>query len=167
MSKWMILASLLVLLLFVHSTNATTIVVPDDFSNIGDAINNAKAGDTIVIRSGIYSSSKNVTITIDKPLTIMGLGNVTIDATGYFYGFRVSNTQNVIVKGLKFKGGNGIEIQKDSFNITVRNCHFENVRHGVYLGTGNFRNITIEDCYINMNNGEEEGIHKYWDSIVK
>ena len=36
------------------SLSASTIVVPDDYEKIQEAIDNARKGDTIFIKSGIY-----------------------------------------------------------------------------------------------------------------
>ena len=51
---------------------AKTIVVPTDYPTIQEAINNARNGDTIFIRSGTYEGPIDQTIIIDKTLTIIG-----------------------------------------------------------------------------------------------
>jgi nitrous oxidase accessory protein NosD len=45
-----------------------TITVPDDFSTIQEAINNANEGDTVFVRNGTYSGP----IVINKSLTLEG-----------------------------------------------------------------------------------------------
>jgi hypothetical protein len=51
-----------------------TITFPTDYTLIQDAIDNAAAGSTILVKAGIYDGPKNQTITINKPLTIIGDG---------------------------------------------------------------------------------------------
>jgi hypothetical protein len=54
--------------------NATskTVVVPDDYPTIADALGNATAGDTIFFKEGTYEGPINRTLRIDKPLTLIG-----------------------------------------------------------------------------------------------
>src|SRR5674476_826045 len=52
-----------------HTSHASeTLVVPQDYSTIGEAISHASAGDTILIQSGVY----NENIRIDKSLMMEG-----------------------------------------------------------------------------------------------
>ena len=52
-----------------HTNHASeTLVVPQDYSTIGEAINHASAGDKILIQSGVY----NEDIRIDKSLMMEG-----------------------------------------------------------------------------------------------
>jgi nitrous oxidase accessory protein len=50
-----------------------SIVVPDDYLTIQEAVGNSTAGDTVFVRKGTYySPSSGHPITIDKPLTLIG-----------------------------------------------------------------------------------------------
>jgi len=50
-----------------------SVVVPDDYPTIQEAIGNATAGDTVFVKKGThYSPSSGHPITIDKPLTLIG-----------------------------------------------------------------------------------------------
>ena len=56
-------------MLNVPSSHASeTIVVPQDYPTITDAVSHALAGDTILVQSGVY----NENVQIDKPLTLQG-----------------------------------------------------------------------------------------------
>ena len=46
-----------------------TIVVPDDYFTVGEAIGNASEGDTIYVKRGTYEGA---TITINKSISIIG-----------------------------------------------------------------------------------------------
>jgi parallel beta-helix repeat protein len=49
-----------------------TIVVPDDYATIQDAINAADEGATIFVRKGTYEYPENQTLTIEKTLSLKG-----------------------------------------------------------------------------------------------
>ena len=48
--------------------DSRTIIVPDDFPNIQEAIANANSGDTVFVRNGIYAEG----IIIDKAISLAG-----------------------------------------------------------------------------------------------
>jgi len=50
-----------------------TITVPDDYPTITDAVGNATAGDTIFVKSGVYTDN----LVINKPLTLKGQNKET------------------------------------------------------------------------------------------
>ena len=61
-------------------TSAKTIYVPNDYAKIQWAVNNASAGDTIVVWDGVYYEN----IEVDKPLTLRlenGSGNCIVQVT--------------------------------------------------------------------------------------
>ena len=61
--------------------SATTIYVPDNYAKIQWAIDNASAGDTIIVRNGTYYEN----LKVDKQLTIKsenGSANCIVDGTG-------------------------------------------------------------------------------------
>jgi nitrous oxidase accessory protein NosD len=77
-------SSLLVLLLFLPiilvsfpqietvNAEAATIVVPDDFSTIQDAVEYAAEWDTVFVKNGVYTVDDNTTLVIDKTLSLVG-----------------------------------------------------------------------------------------------
>jgi parallel beta-helix repeat protein len=92
-----------------------TIVVPDDFSTIPEAIQAANDGDTIFVRSGTYyTNTSDQVIIIDKSVSLIGEDpeNTIIDGvnksqspTGYYHTYPIYNdginifTSNVTVSG--------------------------------------------------------------------
>ena len=72
-----------------------TIVVPDDFSSIQEAVNAASEGDTVFVKNGIYFES----VTIDKSLSLEG-----------------ENKESTIIDGNNL--GPSILINHNSVNIT-------------------------------------------------
>lgn len=57
---------------FVKPAMAETIIVPDDYPSIQEAINAATQGDTIFVKKGTYEETENQTLAIDKTLSLIG-----------------------------------------------------------------------------------------------
>jgi nitrous oxidase accessory protein NosD len=51
---------------------AATVVVPDDFSTIQEAVEYAAEGDTVFVKNGVYTVDDNTTLVIDKTLSLIG-----------------------------------------------------------------------------------------------
>jgi len=54
------------------NAGSKTIVVPDDYPTIQEAINGANEGDTIFIKKGTYEYPKNQTLVINKTIALIG-----------------------------------------------------------------------------------------------
>jgi hypothetical protein len=52
--------------------DSKTLVVPDDYPTIIEAITNSKEGDTIFVKKGNYEGPLNQTVVIEKSISIMG-----------------------------------------------------------------------------------------------
>lgn len=70
----LVLSSLLVMFpnVITVKADATTIVVPDDYSTIQAAINNAAEGDTVFVKSGVYRVDKESLIVVNKTVSLIG-----------------------------------------------------------------------------------------------
>jgi parallel beta-helix repeat protein len=80
-----------------------TIYVPDDYSKIQWAVNNASAGDTIIVRDGTYCEN----VVVDKSLTIKsenGAEYTTIDGGGSGDVVKIT-ANNVTIEGFTITGG--------------------------------------------------------------
>ena len=104
---------------------AKTIYVPDDYAKIRWAVDNASAGDTIIVRDGTYT--ENVDVNVDN-LTIRsenGSVNCTVQANSNNHVFEVT-ADCVNILGFTIEGPTG---------------------SGIYLGSG------VDHCNISNNNG--------------
>lgn len=68
------LALLISLMAGVQSVKSSsrTLVVPDDYSTIQEAIGHAADGDTVFVKKGIYAIDENNTIVVSKTLSLVG-----------------------------------------------------------------------------------------------
>ena len=84
---------------------SATIYVPDNHAKIQWAVNNASAGDTIIIRDGHYVEN----VGVDKSLTIQsenGSDSTIVQAENPKYQVFYVNKDYVTIKGLTIKGAN-------------------------------------------------------------
>jgi hypothetical protein len=111
------------------STNPTTILVPDDYSTIQDAIDAAFDGDTILVSDGTYTENidfKGKAITLQS---VNGAGSTTIDggANGsvvyFMYGEDINSVLDgfTITNGSVTSAGGGILCWGHS-SPTIKNC---------------------------------------------
>ena len=120
-----------------------TIMVPDDYSSIQEAIDNSLEGDTIYVKSGIYHEN----LGINKSLSLVGENRDTtiIDGNpskGYRVSINIHDTKNVSVSGFKLLYGDaGVQIW------SVKNCNISGNRiaggqHGIKMSSSENNNIT-------------------------
>ena len=119
-------------------------VGPGNFSTIQAAINNATAGDTILVANGTYKEQ----ITINKTLSLIGQNrsNTVIDANGSDYAVKIVSS-NVTLSGFTIRnqsgadptqGPGGIWINGFSStvsNVTIANCTVTKSLYAVWFST--------------------------------
>ena len=108
------------------NVNATTntLVVPLDYSNIQDAINNAADGDIIKVKEGVYYGK----IEINKELTIIGENKYTTIIDGNEQGPVILITKNkVTVKDLTIR--NGMDSFFKYYSYAHAGIHLLHVNH--------------------------------------
>jgi len=149
---------LLILLIFSSLTifNAKaqprTIVVPDDYSSIQEAVDQATQGDIVFVKNGVYY---NQTVTIDKALSLIGedktntriIGDWSINGTVVLVLHDGVVVQNLSLNSVTGAGvsGRGVHLLNVR-NCVVSNCNSMNSGIGVWL-YGSSEN-TIEDNYL-------------------
>ena len=148
-----IVFAFLILTALAGVSTAKTIYVPDDYARIQWAVDSASAGDTIIVRDGIYYEN----LEVDKQLTIKsengsdnciidggGIGNViTLNANGItIEGFTVRNSGSYVSDA-------GIKVVSNA-NIIKDNKIINSSREGIFI-TGS--NNTIMRNYI-YNSGD-------------
>ena len=118
----------------VSVVSARTIYVPDDYAKIQWAVDNASAGDTIVVRDGIYHEN----VVVNKQLTIKsenGSKNCVVDGGG-------STVFTLIADGIKIEGFTitggytGIAIHSNNNSIS-KNIISSNIGCSIYLNSNN------------------------------
>ena len=124
-----------------HVDAAKTIVVPDQFATISQAIANAVAGDTIQVKSGTYYENLNV----NKPLTLQGQerqNTIIMGDGGLDRGAQPVvelNSDNIKISGFTITSQNysspnlfatGISVQGDQ--CTILNNTIENTYIGIF-----------------------------------
>jgi nitrous oxidase accessory protein len=107
-----------------------------NYSSIKSAIAKAKAGDTILIKAGIY---KEGNITIDKPLVLIGEGYPVLDGENK-YEILTIHSHDVTISGLKFIETGAAGMQDiaaikvlDSKRIRITGNKFVNSFFGIHL----------------------------------
>src|SRR5262249_14801009 len=118
---------------------ASIIVVPTDYSKIQDAIDAAKAGDTIKVLPGTYTEQ----LSIQKDINLIGSGAISTvikapatlqpGITGNPNIIEVSNGATVTIKDFTVRG------------TSVSNC-------GTSIGNGLVGVSAVEDATINIDN---------------
>lgn len=150
------------------SADQKTIVVPDEYFTITEAVANASPGDTVFVRNGVYHEN----VRIDKPLLVVGednektavIGEGNVNDGNVF----ILAAKNVTVEGFTIKSAdystpkqyaNGINIRGD--NCTVRDNNIMNTFWGVLCPIQSYVLITENNITKNL----KEGIRFYGGSF--
>ena len=105
----------------------TTIIVPDDYPTIQEAINNANEGDTIYVKVGTYYEN----VVVNKSLSLVGENRSTtiIDANGTL-GTAVIITANDVTLS-QFTIRNAGALGQPAPGIVIRNCNDTSITNNV------------------------------------
>ena len=170
-----IVFAFLILTALANVSTAKTIYVPDNYAKIQWAVDNASAGDTIVVRDGVYVEN----VYVDKSLTIMsenGSANCIVESasSNEFYVFEIAH-DNVTISGFTIKGkscsleygglaGAGVllkasycvVINNTIMNATVNESNYYGIRLSVNSNNNKINNNICKNnwygIYISSNN---------------
>jgi parallel beta-helix repeat protein len=145
-----------------------TIIVPEEYATITEAVANASPDDTVFVKNGVYHEN----VLIDKSLLVMGedsentviIGESSVNDGNVF----TLAASNVTVEGFTIKSqdyatakqyANGVNIKGD--NCTVRGNNIANTFWGVLCPMQSFTFITENNIIGNL----KEGIRFYGGSL--
>ena len=126
----------------IAKAEARTIVVPDDYASIQEAIDNAVDGDTIFVKSGTYHEN----VVVNKSLSLVGenVDTTIIDGNppeGYRIPIKIQ-CDNVSVSGFKLLYGYaGITVDEVKF-CSISGNRIAGNQHGILLVGTSFSNVT-------------------------
>jgi len=162
---------------FACVTSAKTIYVPDDYARIGDAVNAASPGDTIIVRDGTYTEN----VDVNKQLTIKsenGSAYCIVQAANpedpYDPVFEVT-AHSVNIEGLTVQGtadyydppGPPVGIYlKNMGNCNISGNNISNNRYGVSLSDSDGNNIAGNNICSNYWGGIALGRYSHWNNIA-
>jgi len=152
-----------------------TVVVPDEYITIQDAINVADEGDTIYVKKGVYHEN----VGIDKPVSLIGEDrDSTIIDGNPPEGYRVPisiNCDRVEVTGFTLSYGYaGIQVGAVKY-CNISGNRITNAQHGIVLVSswnnnviGNIFESIGPSCAIQLNYANQNLVHRnYIDSCVE
>jgi parallel beta-helix repeat protein len=148
----------------VNAHTRRTRLVPDEYSTIQNAIDNAERGDVIKVAGGTYSGS----VALTDYLSVYGGYDPTfttrdpeayptiIDAGGSGHGISCEGRDHMVVEGFQVRnsGASSYGIYIKNSNIAVRDCEvYDNYRGiGIVYGTGGAdETALIEYCDVHDN----------------
>lgn len=164
---WLTLAIAIAVPLRSEAQSGSALVVSEvgPYTTLSDAVSAAKAGDSILVRSGTYYGS----VVIDRPLTIVGTGRPIIDGEGS--GHVIEALAAVTIRGLDIRAS-GSRVDTEDAGIMVQGAaaHIEDndirdVLYGVYLKEApgsNVRDNTIHGKPLSLSR-RGDGI-RLWES---
>ena len=109
------------------SPEKTTIIVPDDFGTIKDAVDAAKDGDTILVKAGIYNEEW---ISVDKSISLVGEKKRSI---------------------INYQSGTGLILSADNIEIREFSITNSESQNGYAINLLGVDNCVIQDNLIENN----------------
>lgn len=143
-----------------------TIIVPDDYPTIQEAINNANEGDKIIVCEGLYAEGQ---INVNKSLTLIALERVEVDGLLEECVFNVTGN-NVTISGFTVLNSSrrGIFL-RSSYNSVQNNIVTNNTNSGIHLFDSH-HNIIERNVVVNNFHGFDLSHSSYnllrWNDVT-
>ena len=173
-----LLIGMLTLPFCIQSVKAGTIIVPDDYPTIQEAINAASDEDTIFVRNGTYYEN----VVVNRSVSLIGENRDTAVIDGKRSGIVVEVTvSNVSIKNFTIRGGSSNIWISYCSNVSISNSNVKNagatgimvthssticVSHNTIENNSGWGGIYVSDSSNVLihknnatNNGEYSGIH--------
>jgi len=158
---------LLPVLLFVLScgtASSNTLYVPDTYGTIQAAVDNATAGDTIIIKNGTYLEN----VVVNKSITITsesGPSYTIVNASDEGVHVFTITASNVSITGLTIGRARDVAIRAGVYLGAVQNCTISNnvIIHnarGIYVNGGGYHSIS----HNHIESNSVAGIYMYSSS---
>jgi hypothetical protein len=149
---------------------AGLIYVPLDYTTIQEGIDNAEAGDTVLVADGIYTGSGNKNLDLSKDIILQsenGPDYCIIDCENDGRGFYIHDDPKLVIDGFTvcngFMAEFGGALLCESSNPTIRNCIFlQNSVRGMTGGGGIYNHYSqplITNCVFEGNSDSEGTIY--------
>jgi hypothetical protein len=186
MRSCLFLLTIFFLAVFISTTHAVTVYVPDDFDRIQEAIDVCIDGDTVIVRDGTYTGDGNrdidftgkaiVLMSENGPeVTIIDCQGDSLDPHRGFYFHSGEDSSSVvqgftITKGWAVFGGGMYNL---SSSPRVTNCTFS--ENEAYYGGGMYNlytsSQTVNNCTFNNNSARHGGgiwnyTNKSWLNVI-
>ena len=139
---------ILFLCAFISSASASTLYVPDDYTTIQAAVDAAKAGDTIIVREGIYTENVN----INKKLKLKGINYPIVKGVNTDAVFTIDGAGSVgsVIDGFNItNGAEGISLKRCTNSTIINNNCSYNKEEGIEISFGNNNIIKNNNCFNN------------------
>ncbi len=128
LSKAYQLSIIAVISLFISTFAGKKIIVPTDYKNLQDALNEVEMGDTVLTLNGIYKEN----ITMPDGIVLIGKGADKTILRGNGKDAVVKASNNSLLKNFTIKQG-GIGILSENTNMCIQNCVIkENAKTGIH-----------------------------------
>ena len=120
------------------------------YATIQAAINAAANGDTIMVAAGSYAEN----LVVDKGVTIVGLGNVTIQGTFETDNGIAGNVSDFLTTAPSYSGAAGDGVTIAASNVTLSNINIDGFVYGVHfasdVGNTTLTNVDISDSVVGI-----------------
>ncbi|MCK4970056.1 MAG: right-handed parallel beta-helix repeat-containing protein, partial [Thermoplasmata archaeon] len=154
------------------AAEGATIVVPDDYGTIQEAIDNASAGDTIRIHAGSYTES----LVVDTRVEIIGNGTGETVIQGSVPDLVQLNSDGINLSKVRIDGGSTSGVYVKGANCTIEDIYVNGSSRGLrtsgadwlYIGNSTFtanddygmiihlsNNVTIYGCEVTWNDFDD------------